>query len=164
MIPERFNSQDLPLMFTSIQGKEYIIRYLEASDYEKGFPELLSFLTVVGDIDKEKFDSIFQEIQNQGCSHILVVEDIDGRVVASGKLLVEPKFFRNCRAVGHIEDIVTHVDHRGNGIARELLRLLELRARGLKCYKLILDCEPDLKKMYEKSGYQEKSIQMRLDL
>jgi glucosamine-phosphate N-acetyltransferase len=125
---------------------------------------LLSFLTIVEPMTEEKFVEKIHDI----CTHngnIIVCycetnETHKPTLVGSGTIFIEPKLIRGRQSVGHIEDIVVHSNHRGLGISNNLLHVLVEIARVNYCYKLILDCDPAVKKVYEKAGFQEKGIQM----
>jgi nucleoside diphosphate kinase len=62
--------------------------------------------------------------------------------------------------VGHIEDVVVHPDYRKRGISGKILDYLKRLSVTWNCYKIILDCAPSLKAVYEKSGFRQKSISM----
>jgi glucosamine-phosphate N-acetyltransferase len=116
----------------------YTIRPLRRDDYHRGFIELLSQLSVVGDCAEETFQSNvytwgmgkknrdeftrflerFDVLKQVGTSFIIVMEQDDGRVVASATLLLEHKFLHDCGNVGHIEDVVVHDSQRGKSLGK----------------------------------------------
>ncbi len=72
------------------------------------------------------------------------------RVVATGKILIEEKFYQS---VGHIEDVIVDREFRGEGIGKEIiLGLVEIGKRS-DCYKVILECHNDVRNFYLKCGY-----------
>jgi glucosamine-phosphate N-acetyltransferase len=81
-------------------------------------------------------------------------------IIASGTIIIEPKLIRGGKSVGHIEDIVVKSAHRGKQISSDILNLLKNIARENNCYKVILDCNEEVKKVYNRSGFEEKGIQM----
>jgi glucosamine-phosphate N-acetyltransferase len=83
-------------------------------------------------------------------------------IIASGTCFLEPKIIHNFMKVGHIEDIVVDVNFRGKGIVHNILNHLKNYAVSNNCYKVILDCHPDLVKLYSKSNYLQKGIQMAI--
>eukprot|EP00660_Eupelagonema_oceanica_P006631 gene6631-22998_t len=89
--------------------EKYTVRHLTRSDYHRGFLELLSQLTTVGDVTAEEFGRRFDEIEQSRATHnVVVIEDVStSRVVAAGSVVIELKFIHGCGRVGHIEDIVT---------------------------------------------------------
>src|SRR3989338_3438432 len=97
------------------------LRRLEEADYERGFMELLSELTVTPAVSKRAFLARLKEMQS-ACAgrgdldayHIVVLEDVrSGRVVGAATLLVELKFIRGLGRCGHIEDVVVNEAYRG---------------------------------------------------
>jgi len=81
-------------------------------------------------------------------------------IIASGTIIIEPKLIRGGKSVGHIEDIVVSQKYRGNGISKNILEMLKKVAREKDCYKVILDCNEEVKKVYNSSGFEENGIQM----
>jgi glucosamine-phosphate N-acetyltransferase len=86
------------------------------------------------------------------------MDDFD--IIASGTIIIEPKIIRGGKSVGHIEDIVVKKEYRGNKIAQDIIEQLNGLARENNCYKIILDCAENVKKVYENYGFEEKGYQM----
>ena len=84
------------------------------------------------------------------------------KIVASGTIIIEPKIIHGCKNVGHIEDIVVKPSYRGFNISQNILDLLKIEAREKDCYKVILDCDKEVQRVYITSGFEEKGIQMGL--
>ena len=80
--------------------------------------------------------------------------------MSSGNIIVEPKIIRGGKKVGHIEDIVVAEHMRGKGISQKILEMLKTIARDNNCYKVILDCDNDVKNVYIKNGFEVKGLQM----
>ncbi|XP_038977150.1 glucosamine 6-phosphate N-acetyltransferase 1-like [Phoenix dactylifera] len=140
------------------------IRRLEISDNSKGFVELLAQLSHCPPLSDADFRARFADIAALGDDHVIcVVEDLRaGRIVATGSVFIERKFLRGCGMVGHIEDVVVDAAIRGRRLGQRVVRYLVEHARAAGCYKVILDCDPDLRAFYEKCGFSEKSVQMAL--
>ncbi|AQK54821.1 putative glucosamine 6-phosphate N-acetyltransferase 2 [Zea mays] len=140
------------------------IRRLECSDHERGFVALLSQLSPCPDLTTSVFATRFAELAAQGDDHIiLVAEDpsaSDRRILATGCLFVERKFLRGCGKVGHVEDVVVDAAARGRGLGLRIVRRLVEISRDAGCYKVILDCTPELRAYYAKCGFVEKGVQM----
>lgn len=73
--------------------------------------------------------------------------------------------------VGHIEDIVSLKEYRGNNFGKWYLSVFDhLNARIIEqlkhiadavgCYKVILDCSDSNVPFYEKCGFEKKEVQM----
>ena len=57
--------------------------------------------------------------------------------------------------------MVVSNEYRGKGLASKLLEhCIELSQQ--KCYKMILNCNYNLKNFYNKIGFEEKNIQMSI--
>ncbi|ESQ41554.1 hypothetical protein EUTSA_v10014892mg [Eutrema salsugineum] len=138
------------------------IRRLEISDKRKGFMELLGQLTVIGQVTDEEFDRRFEEISSYGDDHLICVieEEASGRIAATGSVMIEKKFLRNCGKVGHIEDVVVDSGFRGKQLGKRVVEFLTDHCRSMGCYKVILDCSVEKKVFYEKCGLINKGIQM----
>lgn len=136
-------------------GKALRARPLERSDYGKGYLDLLTQLTKVGSYSKLKYESHFDAMkQMTGCHYIVVVEDTEiAKVVASATLVVEKKFIHGAVNRGRIEDVVVDKDYRNLHLGSFLLELLTVLSRELGCYKVTLDCKPEMEGFYKKSGY-----------
>jgi glucosamine-phosphate N-acetyltransferase len=93
--------------------------------------------------------------------YIVVVEQVSiNKIVASGCVLVESKFIRNCGKVGHIEDIVVDNSQRGKNLGKRIIEQLTHVAQSAGCYKVILCCEDKNIGFYEKCGYEKKEVEM----
>jgi glucosamine-phosphate N-acetyltransferase len=124
---------------------------------------LLSELSIVTELDNNLYLEHVKKITNMGTIIVCyrenpISENFD--IIASGTIIIEPKFIRGGKSVGHIEDIVVKSTHRGKQISSDILNLLKNIARENNCYKVILDCNEEVKKVYNRSGFEEKGIQM----
>ena len=135
-------------------GAGLIARPLSRSDYDKGFIELLSQLTKVGDYTKERFETQFDSMKMlPGMYYVIVIEDPAVKLVASASLLIEHKFIHGAALRGRIEDVVVDKDHRSLHLGSYLLELLTELSKELGCYKITLDCKPGVEGFYEKCAY-----------
>ena len=138
------------------------IRELEEKDLFNGFLESMDSLKLASNLDIEKAKEIFEKISSNS-NHFIYVAILDGRVVGSTSMLIEPKFIHNGRNVAHIEDVVVSKDYQGKGIGEMLMRTLLDLAKDNNCYKTILDCTDEVKPFYEKIGFKRTSNGMRYD-
>ncbi|EPZ35760.1 acyl-CoA N-acyltransferase [Rozella allomycis CSF55] len=140
----------------------YIIRPLRSNDFDKGFSQLLSQLTDIGDLSAQNFQDRFHEmLAMPGTYYIIVIENTTTqKLVASGSLILEKKFIHGNGLAGHIEDIVVDEKERGNSLGKKLIEQLRLTAIQLNCYKVILDCHEKTVGFYEKCGFKVKGVQM----
>ena len=70
-------------------------------------------------------------------NHYLIVNEIDGQIVSSCVCVIIPNLTRNVRPYAFVENVVTHVDFRGNGYAGECLDYASNIAERENCYKII---------------------------
>ena len=85
------------------------------------------------------------------------VYEEDEKIIATGKLLREHKFYD---PVGHIEDIVVDKEHRGRGLGSKMIKVLVEKAFKNKCYKVVLGRNDSIGGFYEKLGFKAKGNQM----
>ena len=88
--------------------------------------------------------------------HHLVVKEMDGQIVSSCVCVIIPNLTRNVRPYAFVENVVTHVDHRGHGYAGECLDYAKKIAERENCYKMMLltgSKKPETLHFYEKAGY-----------
>ncbi|GJM98428.1 hypothetical protein PR202_ga15442 [Eleusine coracana subsp. coracana] len=128
-------------------GDAYRIRPLELADLSRGFCELLAQLSPSPPLTEDAFRARFGELAALGADNlVLVAEDAStGHLAGTGSVLVERKFIRRCGLVGHVEDVVVDGAARGRGLGERLVRRLVEHARERGCYKVILNCTPELR-------------------
>ena len=131
-------------------------------DIKNQYITLLSQLTETPTITNENFINKIKEISNIG--NIIVcyyyTENKKIHIIGSGTIIYQPKIIHDCKYVGHIEDIIVHNMYRSNGIAKQIIQQLIDMANIKKCYKVILDCKPELCGFYEKIGLKKTGNQM----
>ena len=66
--------------------------------------------------------------------------------------------------VAHIEDLVVDKEYRKKGISKLLIDKCINYAKNEQCYKIILNCNKNLIKFYEKNNFYNSGFQMRLNL
>lgn len=140
-----------------------VTRDLELGDFKKGYLDLLSQLTKVGDYDEEVFKARFEEMSKRKDTYkIVVIEDLDKqKIIATATLVVELKFIRGCAKCGHVEDVVVDSTYRGLRLGLRVIEALMTAAQeDFGCYKVILDCSESNVAFYEKCGLTKKEVQM----
>ena len=123
---------------------------------------LLSELTSTSYLETNIFLKNVERINQMGTIIVGVIIDSSNNIeiIASGTIIIEPKIIREGQNVGHIEDIVVTKHMRSRGISSKILDILKLIARENNCYKVILDCNDEVKNVYIKNGFNVNSIQM----
>jgi glucosamine-phosphate N-acetyltransferase len=134
-----------------------IIRKLELNDYNKNFINLLSQLTVSPNITQKEFETNFLKLGNNNL-HLVIEEN--NTIIAYGCIIIDFKFYRNSKNVGHIEDIIVDKSKRGQGISKIIFNKLIEYGLEQNCYKFILNCIDDYKKFYGKMGFENKDNTM----
>lgn len=134
------------------------VENLNGTHYDKGFLECLSALKPTT-LTPERFGEILRQRLAHRVETVVVL--VDGIVVATAAIIIEPKFYGN---VGHIEDVATHPDYRGRGFGKNAVAACLEIARSRRCYKCILDCADKNVDFYTKIGFRRFEQQMRIDL
>lgn len=132
---------------------------LSKEDFDKGFFELVNHFTrnLLKDSKQKAIENI--NLFNNESIKTIVVE-YKGKIIASGKLILETKIHNNLKKVGHIEDVIVDELYRKNGIGKLLIdKLIEISVKN-NCYKTILECSEDLIYFYEKNNFKRKGIEM----
>jgi glucosamine-phosphate N-acetyltransferase len=141
----------------------YMIRQLLESDIEaESFFATLSNLRPVGNLSFELAHEIFVDCEKKGIETYVAVEG--GQVIGTLRILFEPKYYHAGRFAAHIEDVVTHQAWQGKGVARQLIEHAVRLCREKDCYKIILDCASEFVGFYEKFGFKQTDLGMRLNL
>ena len=139
-----------------------IIRELRKEDLGKGFLATLDSLRQTSDIEQNKAEEIFEKISSNP-DHVIVVAELDGKIVGTTTLLIEIKFIHSGGLVGHIEDVVVDKNFQGQRIGEKIMKFLLEFAKNRGCYKTILDCTDDVKPFYEKLGFKHIANELRFD-
>lgn len=90
--------------------------------------------------------------------------------IGTYSILLEEKINRGLisktitQKVAHIEEVVVSQHYRGMGIGKMMMEHAINRCKELGCYKIILDCSRDNVPFYEKCGFKEHEVCMRVDL
>ena len=88
--------------------------------------------------------------------HHLIVNETDGKIVSSCVCVIIPNLTRNVRPYAFVENVVTHQDYRGKGLATACLDYAREIARKENCYKMMLltgSRNPKTLRFYESAGY-----------
>jgi glucosamine-phosphate N-acetyltransferase len=137
------------------------IRELNTSDDKNQYCLLLKQLTAINPefISNESFIKRLQLIQTNPLHKIFIAE-INGVIVGTITVLVEPKFIHDLLNVGHIEDVVVDREYNSKGIGRSLMEAAIKFCQKNDCYKIILDCTNDNIGFYQKFGFEIKENHM----
>lgn len=138
---------------------DYTIRILKKDDYNKEYLNLLEQLTIVNkkDISYQNFCDFIDLLDN---NHIIFVIEDNNKIIATTTLLIENKLIHGLGKVGHIEDVVVDKDYNGKNIGKYIVNHVVAYCEKEECYKVILDCNNDVKNFYEKCGFVCKGNMM----
>ncbi len=112
--------------------------------HEKSVPEMTEHL-------KNTWNTIIQDK-----NHHIIVNEVDGKIVASCVCVIIPNLTRNIRPYAFIENVVMHADYRGKGYATECLNYAREIAERTNCYKMMLltgSKEEKTLNFYSNAGY-----------
>ena len=138
------------------------IRQIQQNDLFQGFLESLDSLRKTSGLEENNAKLVLKKIRSNQ-NHVIMVADVDGQIVGSITLLIEPKFIHQGGLVGHIEDVVVRSELQGKGIGEQLVNAALEYAKNHGCYKTILDCDDNVTPFYEKIGFKRNSNAMRFD-
>jgi glucosamine-phosphate N-acetyltransferase len=135
---------------------EFIFRDLEEGDYEKGYFELLSQLTIAPKPNLSDWVLRYKEIMAYPDLYkIIIIESREKNIVVGTITIVtELKFIRNLGKIGHIEDFVIDKEFRNRKLGAQLIQRAKEYCQETGCYKVILDSKDEVKGFYEKTGFR----------
>ncbi|XP_060646371.1 probable glucosamine 6-phosphate N-acetyltransferase isoform X2 [Drosophila nasuta] len=144
-----------PFISAANPGEPWMkVRPLKDTDYDRGFLQLLSQLTHVGNVTRTQFLTRFSQMKASGDYYVTVIEDTrKGEIIGAASLIIERKFIHNCAVRGRLEDVVVNDTYRGKQLGKLIVVTVSLLAEQLGCYKMSLDCKDKLIKFYETLGY-----------
>lgn len=140
---------------------EIVIRPMNAVDLRRGFLDTVRALRPTNLTLEQAVEVYRRRMRNKVRTFVAL---IDGRVVGTASLLIEPKFIHDGGVTGHIEDVAVHPEFQGKGIGAMLVDRLLAESRKEGCYKVILDCAEKVIPFYEKMGFHKWERAMRIDL
>ena len=89
-------------------------------------------------------------------NHHLIVNEVAGKIVSSCVCIIIPNLTINIRPYAFLENVVTHADFRGRGLASECLEYARQIAERSNCYKMMLltgSSKEEVLDFYKKAGY-----------
>lgn len=136
----------------------YIIREIKDNDFQ----QLMELYTHLHEKDipekDERVSAVWESILSDKNHHIIVAE-AEGKIISSCVCVIIPNLTRNQRPYAFVENVVTHADYRGNGIATACLDYARDIAQKENCYKLMLLTGSKNEKtldFYRRAGYNSQ--------
>ncbi|XP_030370589.1 probable glucosamine 6-phosphate N-acetyltransferase [Scaptodrosophila lebanonensis] len=144
-----------PFISAASPGETWLkVRPLKDTDFDRGFLQLLSQLTTVGNVSRTQFLTRFSQMKASGDYFVTVIEDTrKNEIIGAASLVIERKFIHNCSVRGRLEDVVVNDTYRGKQLGKLIVVTVSLLAEHLGCYKMSLDCKDKLIKFYKSLGY-----------
>ena len=124
------------------------------------------FFSLINEFKSVKPDrnTLEQFIFNLPSNHYIYILSNAKETISCMTLIIEPKIIHNFGFVCHIEDVIVRKSYHGKGIGSIMLQYAIDVAKNNKCYKIILNCDNNVKQFYIKNGFFESSCQMRLNI
>lgn len=105
--------------------------------------------------DSEHLRNVWGKIMLNDDYHLIVAEE-DGRLVSSCTCIIVPNLTRGASPYALVENVVTHADYRGRGLASACLDFAKNIAEANGCYKMMLitgSSNPKTHDFYKHAGY-----------
>lgn len=131
-----------------------MIREITADDYDG----LMSLYLHLHETEIPPFDTakgVWEKILADENYHIIVAEE-NGEIVSSCTVVIVPNLTRGTRPYARVENVVTHADYRGQGLATACLNKAKEIAVSANCYNIALltgSKNENTLKFYENAGY-----------
>lgn len=144
-----------PRISAAVPGESWLkVRPLQSGDFHRGFLQILSQLTKVGDVSLTQFLNRFAQMRASGDYYVTVIVDTRyDKIIGSATLVLERKFIHGCATRGRLEDVVVDDTYRGKQLGKLIVVTVSLLAEQLGCYKMSLDCKDKLIPFYKSIGY-----------
>jgi len=139
-----------------------IINLKEFPISEENYDSIIKLYNLLSKVDKTLFtyENMIEYFHSLHPSHNIYAYIMNNKIVGLITLLIEPKIIHNGKFVGHIEDLVVDADYRKMSVASKLIDYVIVISKLNNCYKVILDCVPELESFYNKNGLSYKGIYM----
>ena len=125
----------------------------------RGLLELYAHLQKEGRLEPDlEAERVWRRILREENHHILVAEE-GGRILSSCVCVVVPNLTHGQRPYALVENVVTHPDFRGRGLASARLAAARELAARQGCYKIMLmtgSKRESTLRLYERAGYNRQ--------
>jgi GNAT superfamily N-acetyltransferase len=150
------------IQYTSLSG--LIKHYWDfVGEIQEKYMGLLENLSTVEKISMNTFIQNILEISKRGSiliGYLGIPGSSEFEIVVTGTLFLEVKLSHGGKPVGHIEDIIVHPNYRGKNLSYFIVNKLISIATVKQCYKVILQCKPELCGIYERNGFIKSGVEM----
>ena len=126
---------------------------------EKDLTELLNLYMYLHETKlpeiSQHMSAVWKQIIDDENHHIIVAEE-DNRLVSSCVCVIIPNLTRGVRPYAFIENVVTHIQYRGKGLATACIQYARELAASAGCYKMMLltgSKEESTLNFYRRAGF-----------
>jgi GNAT superfamily N-acetyltransferase len=137
------------------------IKILEPSDNISQYLECVASLNNSG-VSLSNEESIKFALESRPTNILTWVGLVEDNIVATASTIMECKLRYN-QLCCHIEDVGVHPSQRGKGYGKEIVDHCIRVAKRNKCYKVKLNCNPNLVDFYGKIGFIDGGMHMILN-
>ena len=123
-----------------------------------------NYLELINEFRETKFSKefLFEFIVSLPSNQdiFIIYDEVNNNIIGTVTIILEKKLFHHGKYVCHIEDLIITSKYKNKGYGSNVLDFIKIYAREKNCYKIILNCNIDLKKFYSKNEFKNKNIQM----
>jgi GNAT superfamily N-acetyltransferase len=139
------------------QDTEPVVRELDPSELD-ALLDLYQHLHSKDDPlpSRDIVEATWQRIMANDCFRYFCIE-LDGQLVSSCTITIVPNLTRGCRPYGLVENVVTRLEYRNQGLATRLLQHVQAFAWAQGCYKVMLltgHKDEETFRFYEGAGFK----------
>lgn len=138
-----------------------MLRLLHLDDKEQYLKLLSTFRPVNINMSDSEFETMYNKVFKTTEIYVYIHNK---KLVGTIALIIEQKFINNSAIYAHIEDVVIDPEYRGNGIGQKMIETVVEQCKQAKMYKIILNCNENLKKFYGKNNFIVNGIQMSIKM
>ena len=129
------------------------VRNLKEIDYSTNYLELYKELNGV-DLMNMTLETFKKKLTDE-----YYVIEYEKKIIVCGKLIVENKFYDS---VGHIEDVITHLDFRRKKLGSIMVNYLVDKAKSSGCYKVVLSAREKNENFYKSLGFSSDNKEYKI--
>ena len=121
-------------------AQDFIVRPIEKNELDDLLDLYAHYLFATPDAPlppRDQVEKLWDKIVDDPMLNYFVVE-VGGKIVATCTITIIPNLTRGARPYGLIENVVTHPDYRGRGLAKALFNHTLNFAWTENCYKVML--------------------------
>ncbi|MCX7709152.1 MAG: GNAT family N-acetyltransferase [Clostridia bacterium] len=128
--------------------------------------ELLKQIDGESDQDMDQSLNIWSAIKKYPYYKLMVAEE-EGRIVGTFSLMILDNLGHHGSKLAVVESVVVHSEFRSQGIGKQMMEAAMERAKGEKCYKLMLSSNKKrvrAHKFYEELGFEQHGISFAIEV